>query len=463
MNERFAVWSLKIGGGVAAVLGLAMASGCITSGATQPRIQAPRATQLGSFVPPPYISPGGTTKPLKSEAVTSVLRPGPLAPAPFGTGSILPPKQDKPTPPRPSHLTYKVKKGDSLSEIAAMYKVSVDELASVNDMKKSDVLRVDRVLKIPFGGVAPKGGGAKVAAVKDDDGGAKWHVVEKGDSLSKIAVEHKVKLNKLFEFNHLGPRDVLQIGEKIALNEAAAKDVKHHEAVRTSSGAKKPIPSSGVHVVKPNESWWVIAHQYQGLDSAKLQDFNPGVKSLHPGDTLYLTEGAAKTHTDYNKSKLAGEKVADLPADNKYTIQPGDSLERISHKFGVAVSKIMADNNLKDHTIFPGTTLILKRDASAAGSGSGKDINERVVRNPKGPEALKADTDADSLTGKTMLPHFVDQSSDTLEDIAEMYGSKVKWITLANPKIKSNTDLKQVKEIQVPVPVDDLNVAGPAK
>lgn len=460
MNERLAVWSRSIGGGVAATLGLAIVTGCITSGATQQRPQAPRASQLGSYVPPPFISPGGATKPLEKPTALANIKPG------AGPLVLPPPPRVLPAPPKEiktSHLTYKVKKGDTLSEIAADYKVSVDELADVNSMKKSDVLLVGKLLKLPAGAVAPK---AHAVVAKKDDDQAEWHVVEKGDSLSKIAVEHKVKLTKLFDYNKLGPRDIIQVGDKIALNEAAAKNVKQHDAVRTSHSAKKAIPSSGVHIVKPNESWWIIAHQYQGLDSNKLQDLNPGVKTLHPGDTVYLTGNAAKSGSKFHGDQAKGSAPADLPADNKYTVQAGDSLDKISRKFGIAVSRIMADNNLKDYSIFPGNVLILKRDATGESSGPVKDDNsKKLVRNPKGPEPITGVTapESDSIEGTTMLPHFVDQTSDTLEEIAEMYDSKVKWILQANPKIKSNTDLKQVKEIQVPVRADELNVGGPTK
>lgn len=463
MNERLAVWSRSIGGGVAATLGLAIVTGCITSGATQQRPQAPRASQLGSYVPPPFISPAGATKP--------IAKPTALANVGTGAGPLvlpLPPpiRELGPKPLPVSHLTYKVKKGDTLSEIAADYKVSVDELADVNSMKKSDVLLVGKLLKLPAGAVAPK---AHAVVAKKDDDQAAWHVVEKGDSLSKIAVEHKVKLTKLFEYNKMGARDIIQVGDKIALNEAAAKDVKQHDAVRTSHSAKKAIPSSGVHIVKPNESWWIIAHQYQGLDSNKLQELNPGVKTLHPGDTVYLTANSAKSGSKFHGDQVKGGAPAELPADSKYTVQAGDSLDKISRKFGIAVSRIMADNNLKDHTIFPGNVLVLKRDATGeVGGPVTPDNNPGTVRSAKGPEILTSvknptAPESDSLDGTTMLPHFVDQTSDTLEEIAEMYDSKVKWILQANPKIKSNTDLKQVKEIQVPVRADELNVGGPTK
>ncbi len=54
-----------------------------------------------------------------------------------------------------------------------------------------------------------------------------------------------------------------------------------------------------------------------------------------------------------------------------------------------------------------------------------------------------------------MLPHFVDQQNDSLAEIAEMYGSKVAWLKIANPGMKTDADLRARKEIRVPV--EDLD------
>jgi len=51
----------------------------------------------------------------------------------------------------------------------------------------------------------------------------------------------------------------------------------------------------------------------------------------------------------------------------------------------------------------------------------------------------------------TKLPHYVDRTNDTLQDIADMYGSKVEWIKEVNPGLKTNADLKKLTEIKVPV------------
>ena len=78
MNDRNSLWSRRIGGGVAAVLGLCMASGCITTGATQSRILAPRATQMGSFVPSPYIGPAQEARPVQASQLATLWGPTPI-------------------------------------------------------------------------------------------------------------------------------------------------------------------------------------------------------------------------------------------------------------------------------------------------------------------------------------------------------------------------------------------------
>jgi hypothetical protein len=69
-----------------------------------------------------------------------------------------------------------------------------------------------------------------------------------------------------------------------------------------------------------------------------------------------------------------------------------------------------------------------------------RDITEKLHPTPK-----------IDLSKHVKLPHFVDQQNDTLEIIAEMYGSKAIWIKAANPGLKTDGDLRKRKEISVPV------------
>lgn len=135
----------------------------------------------------------------------------------------IPPLQQSDAEP----LNYTVKKGDSLWKISRMYGVSVNELASNNNMKKSAVLSIGEVLSIPPGGElrenisAPKkesshsGGSAPVKREPMPSDGK--YVVEKGDSIWKIAYKFNLKNSTLIKANNLNPEKPLQIGQELII------------------------------------------------------------------------------------------------------------------------------------------------------------------------------------------------------------------------------------------------------
>jgi LysM repeat protein len=74
------------------------------------------------------------------------------SPTPAATAEVSAEPSVAPTPvPSPTPFTYKVKAGDTLSGIAAKYKVSVDDILAANpDLKDPNQLQVGQVLVIPL-------------------------------------------------------------------------------------------------------------------------------------------------------------------------------------------------------------------------------------------------------------------------------------------------------------------------
>nr|WP_127470981.1 N-acetylmuramoyl-L-alanine amidase [Thiomicrorhabdus aquaedulcis] len=56
---------------------------------------------------------------------------------------------DQPTVNQPMYVQHKVRKGDTLSSIASSYKVSMQTLKEVNDIKNANQLYVGKTVKIP--------------------------------------------------------------------------------------------------------------------------------------------------------------------------------------------------------------------------------------------------------------------------------------------------------------------------
>ena len=93
---------------------------------------------------------------------------------------------------------YVVRKGDSISQIADMFGVSVDTILSVNEMKKGDKLKEDDVLLIlPFSGIE--------------------HIVAKGQTLQGIANLYKVEMDEILLANDIDTDTKLIIGEKLMI------------------------------------------------------------------------------------------------------------------------------------------------------------------------------------------------------------------------------------------------------
>lgn len=100
--------------------------------------------------------------------------------------------------------TYKVKSGDTLSEIAVKYKTSVSKLVSLNKIKNPNKLYIGQKLKVPT-----KASMAKKVTSKT------YYTVKKGDSVSKIAVKYKTTVSKIKSLNKLKNPNKIYVGQKL--------------------------------------------------------------------------------------------------------------------------------------------------------------------------------------------------------------------------------------------------------
>jgi len=97
---------------------------------------------------------------------------------------------------------YRVRRGDTLSQIAQRHGVSVATLRSTNGLHGS-MIRAGETLRIPAGGASRSG---KQTIV---------HRVKRGDTLWRIARRYKVNVRQLQSWNELASQDILQLGQKI--------------------------------------------------------------------------------------------------------------------------------------------------------------------------------------------------------------------------------------------------------
>lgn len=271
------------------------------------------------------------------------------------------------------------------------------------------------------------------------------------------------------------------------------------------------IESSPItHTVQKGDSFWRIARQY-GVSKAELAATNNMSldKTLKIGTVLVIPPGgvanyqapAPRKKASVSKPKKRNSAIiraVTIPdADGTYTIQSGDSLWKISRKFGVSVTSL-ADANGLDKTailkvgsklVIPGVdsvaqpkkqrnkkkkpqkkkvevieTLDTDIDAGKNTQPTEEDVldgllndavnaagDDNVSNDPKavldgldGAAATAGAPLSDDLYTEEVLPN------ETLQEIAERHGMKVEDILKVNPRLKANQKLKPFTSIKIP-------------
>lgn len=92
--------------------------------------------------------------------------------------------------------TYKVKAGDTLSEIAKEYKITVEDLIKWNKINDPDFIQVGQVLHLK---AVPQ----------------QTYTVKKGDTLSEIAKQYLTTIDKIVQVNELKDKNLIFPGQKL--------------------------------------------------------------------------------------------------------------------------------------------------------------------------------------------------------------------------------------------------------
>lgn len=97
-------------------------------------------------------------------------------------------------------ITYTVKAGDTLSEIAMKYGTTYQELARINNIANPNLIYAGQVIKInEILGVNKK----------------LYYIVKSGDTLTRISNKFGVSINQLVEWNNIKNPNLIFVGQKL--------------------------------------------------------------------------------------------------------------------------------------------------------------------------------------------------------------------------------------------------------
>jgi len=119
-----------------------------------------------------------------------------------------------------SFKTHIVKKGDTLQQIARLYRIELEPILEINRLEKKSRLSVGTNILIPI----PKEAQGKASKPASDKGNHEIiYVVKTGDSLWSIANKYRVSISEIKNWNNLDGNDRIYPSDRLKLKVAEPK------------------------------------------------------------------------------------------------------------------------------------------------------------------------------------------------------------------------------------------------
>ena len=180
---------------------------------------------------------------------------------------------------RARYHRHQIKAGDTLGRLAKKYRIQIDDIITLNNIKNPRALKIGQDLILPL---QENFTSLPVDSLADNYQRSyrKTYRVRSGDSLWKIAKRFGVSEKELRVWNRLGWSNLLRPGQKLAVSKPGGKT----RVARTVGPAKKVVYS-----VRPGDSLWKIGRQFDiELDMIRLwNDLSRG-QLLQVGQKLTL-------------------------------------------------------------------------------------------------------------------------------------------------------------------------------
>jgi len=341
-----------------------------------------------------------------------------------------------------SLIRYRVKRGDTLSGIAAKYRgVTVSDIRRWNRLRSRSHIRAGQKLKIYM-----RGSGPSYASSSSGGGGAGYHTVRRGETLGTIARRYGTTTKKLMALNGITNPKSLRAGKKIKVSGDASP------SSGSSSSSKSGGAATSTYVVKSGDSPGVIAERF-GMSTKQLMAMN-GIKDprrLRAGMKLKVSGGSGAPATSSDEVEpvaLPADLVEDVAVKDEpvvetvprkaassrstHTVRSGETLGAIAVKYGTTTKRLMAMNGIKDpRRVRAGTKL------KVDGPASSSEIAESATPSVRAPATGSSSSAAGTHTVR---------SGETLGEIAAKYGVTTKqlmaWNGIKNPRrVRAGTKL----------------------
>ncbi|UCE19719.1 MAG: LysM peptidoglycan-binding domain-containing protein [Gemmatimonadota bacterium] len=246
---------------------------------------------------------------------------------------------------------HKIRRGETLSQIAQHYGISQRAIMDANTISNRHRIHAGKYLLIPtpYGSspVAAKSSTPaksstipRPTAAAPKDGAV--HVVRRGDTLWEIASTYDTSISKIRKWNGL-KSNTIRPGDRLVVAPKKEEPLLAKVLLPTPAEADEASGEKIMYTVKRNDTLWKVSTKYGAtIDQLRTWNSLDGSSIIHPGDRLVVGFRSSEGSEETNREIV-------------YTVRRGDTLWEIAKAHKVTVSEIRRWNNLhRNSKIYPG-------------------------------------------------------------------------------------------------------------
>jgi LysM repeat protein len=181
-----------------------------------------------------------------------------------------------------------VQRGETLSSIAQRHGVSMSAIIAANNITNANLIFVGQRLVIPGVGSSPGPGQPPT--------GGQVHIVQSGDTLSRIAARYGVTLSALAAANNIANANLIFVGQRLTIpGSGPVATQPPASGTQPPPATQAPPASGGTYTVQRGDTLWAIAQRF-GTTIAAIQSANNlNTTVIFIGQVLTIPGGGSTT------------------------------------------------------------------------------------------------------------------------------------------------------------------------
>lgn len=366
------------------------------------------------------------------------------------------------TPPPGQH---RVQVGETLSEIAKAYDVSLAQLMAANGIDDADNVYSGQLLAIPVAALSQELAAPEpsLAATPESTPALErqeTYTVAPGDTLTAIARRFELDVAVLRTLNGLDDADTILVGQTLrlmaaptsdatsnavsdvtpdataAVEEATASPADTIGAVVPAPIVDAPIERSGNPIGSLNRTYQVRVGDTLGLIALRTGVDADALRRLNRFSSL----NAALNAGQQLLLPAAGDELRPRRPAREYQVKPGETLSQIAADHGITLGVLLQANRIANpNTVYPGQSLLIP---SVAESSASTDARPQI-----GPP-------------RSGYFYYTVQPGDTMSEIARNLNTTMLAIQTYNDLPDSETVYNNM-ELKIPYGPPPLTLAKP--